>query len=51
MAQGVQGPLDGNAGQLGGLAQLLADVLAVHRLVQRSELERLEALFAPFYYL
>jgi hypothetical protein len=33
VAQGVQGPLQRDAGQLGGLAQLLADVLAVHRLV------------------
>jgi hypothetical protein len=29
----MQRSLQGDAGQLGGLAQLLADVLAVHRLV------------------
>jgi hypothetical protein len=33
VAQRVQGPLQRDAGQLGGLAQLLADVLAVHRLI------------------
>jgi hypothetical protein len=33
VAQGVQGPLQRDAGQLGGLARLLADVLAVYRLV------------------
>jgi hypothetical protein len=33
VAQRVQRPLQGDAGQLGGLAQLLADVLAVDRLV------------------
>jgi hypothetical protein len=33
VTQGVQGPLQWDPGQLGCLAQLLADILAVHRLV------------------